>query len=71
MKRVLIYGAGAIGGFLAASLSRAGHDVRLVARGEHAAAIEHHGLRVEDSHGRQERLRPRLVRQGSKAEPVD
>lgn len=71
MKRVLIYGAGAIGGFLAASLSRAGHDVSLVARGEHAAMIERDGLRVEDDQGRQERFRPRLIRHGAKAAPLD
>jgi len=39
-----IYGAGAIGGFLAAYLSRAGHDVAVVARGEKLAALRAKGL---------------------------
>jgi len=42
--RVCIYGAGAIGGYLGVQLTRAGHDVSLVARGPHLAAMREHGL---------------------------
>jgi 2-dehydropantoate 2-reductase len=49
--RVAIVGAGAIGGFLAASLARAGIAVAVVARGEHLAAIQRDGLRVESDLG--------------------
>jgi 2-dehydropantoate 2-reductase len=44
--RILIFGAGALGGVLGALLSRA-HDVRLIARGEHLRVIQEHGLRLE------------------------
>lgn len=44
--RILVYGAGAIGGVLGGLLHRAGHDVVLIARGEHLAAIQSSGLRV-------------------------
>lgn len=39
-----IVGAGAIGSYYAASLQRAGHVVRLLARGHHLTAIREHGL---------------------------
>jgi 2-dehydropantoate 2-reductase len=45
--RLLIWGAGAIGGTLGAYLARAGHDVTLVdAAAEHVDAINRNGLRV-------------------------
>ena len=46
MTRVCIYGAGAIGGYMAACLDRAGAEVSLVARGPHLAAIRAKGLRL-------------------------
>ena len=42
--RYIIYGAGAIGGVIGARLFQAGHDVILVARGPHLAAIQRHGI---------------------------
>ncbi|MDE2514388.1 MAG: 2-dehydropantoate 2-reductase [Rhodospirillales bacterium] len=46
--RVCVYGAGAIGGYLAASLAEAGAaEVSVVARGAHLAAIRANGLTVE------------------------
>ena len=44
-------GAGAIGGMLAARLAVAGHDVGVIARGEHLAAIERDGLRLVEIDG--------------------
>lgn len=44
--RFVVYGAGAVGGSLGALLSGAGHDVTLIARGEHLAAMRSTGLRV-------------------------
>jgi 2-dehydropantoate 2-reductase len=41
-----IVGAGAIGAFAGAMLSRAGEDVTLVARGAHLRAMQEHGVRV-------------------------
>jgi 2-dehydropantoate 2-reductase len=51
MTRVAVVGAGAIGGFLASALARAGVPVAVVARGEHAAAIRRDGLRAESDLG--------------------
>ena len=45
--RYIVYGAGGIGGVVGGRLSQAGHDVVLIARGAHAAAIREAGLRVE------------------------
>src|ERR1700709_301478 len=44
--KICIYGAGAIGGHLAARLHRAGAEVSVVARGAHLAAIQANGLTV-------------------------
>ncbi|HZY97539.1 MAG TPA: 2-dehydropantoate 2-reductase [Candidatus Cybelea sp.] len=49
--RIGVVGAGAIGGFLAAALAKAGVRVAIVARGAHLAAIERDGLRVESDLG--------------------
>jgi len=49
--RLVILGAGAIGGVVAGYLSRAHRDVLLLARGEHLAAIRANGLRVEAPDG--------------------
>jgi 2-dehydropantoate 2-reductase len=45
--RFVIYGAGAIGGVIGARLNQQGHDVTLIARGNHLAAIRKSGLRIE------------------------
>ena len=42
--KVCVYGAGAIGGYLAVLLERAGANVSVVARGPHLDAIRSHGL---------------------------
>jgi 2-dehydropantoate 2-reductase len=42
--RYIIYGAGAIGGGIGALLHRHGHEVVLIARGEHLARMMTHGL---------------------------
>ena len=42
--RFCVYGAGAIGGYLAVELALAGHEVCVVARGAHLAAIRQNGL---------------------------
>ncbi|GAA5235191.1 2-dehydropantoate 2-reductase [Verticiella sediminum] len=44
--RITVFGAGAVGGHLAARLARAGAQVSLVARGPHLEAIRAHGLRL-------------------------
>jgi 2-dehydropantoate 2-reductase len=44
--KVCIYGAGAIGGLMAAWLARSGQEVSVVARGAPLEAIRRHGVRV-------------------------
>ena len=46
---VLVMGTGAVGGYFGALLARAGHDVTVVARGQHLDAIKRHGLRIESA----------------------
>jgi len=47
MLRLLIVGAGGIGGYYAARLLHAGHEVVLTARGAHLAALQENGLTVQ------------------------
>ena len=42
--RICIYGAGAVGAHLAARMFSSGFDVSVIARGEHLAAIQRHGI---------------------------
>jgi len=44
--KICVFGAGAIGGYLAALLFRTGADVSVVARGAHLAAMHRDGLRL-------------------------
>ena len=59
--RVLVFGAGAVGSRFGGALARAGHEVTLVARRAHAAAITASGLLVEGEPGPPVRL-PALER---------
>jgi len=45
--RIAVYGAGSVGGYLAARLARAGREVAVIARGGHLAAIRAQGLTLE------------------------
>jgi 2-dehydropantoate 2-reductase len=49
--RFAILGAGGVGGYYGGLLVRAGHDVRLLARGAHLAAIRERGLEVRTPEG--------------------
>ncbi len=46
MSRVLIFGAGAIGGYMGVKLAEAGADVTFFARGPHLAAMKANGIRL-------------------------
>ena len=65
IQRVVVVGAGAIGGWLAAGLAEAGADVSLLARGATLQALQRHGLRVR--HG--DREVSRLLR--ASADPAE
>jgi len=49
--RIGVVGAGAVGGAIAALLSRAGHEVEVTARGEHLTAIQEHGILLSGAWG--------------------
>ncbi len=51
LRRVCVYGAGAIGGNLAAMIASSGAEVSVVVRGANLAAIRKNGLRVETAQG--------------------
>lgn len=44
--RIVIMGAGGVGGYFGAHLAQAGHDVVFVARGPHLQAMRRSGLRL-------------------------
>ena len=58
--KIVIAGAGAIGGYLGAKLAQAGADVVLVARGPHLRAMQERGLRVLSPDGDFE-VRPQVT----------
>jgi 2-dehydropantoate 2-reductase len=49
--RIVVMGAGGVGGYFGAQYARAGHDVAFVARGRHLAALRVRGLTVESDVG--------------------
>jgi 2-dehydropantoate 2-reductase len=49
--KVAVFGAGGVGGYYGGRLALAGHDVRLIARGRHLAALRTRGLRVRSVRG--------------------
>jgi 2-dehydropantoate 2-reductase len=49
--RIGVMGAGGVGGYFGALLSRAGHEVAFVARGRHLAAMRERGLTVRRAGG--------------------
>lgn len=71
MTRILVYGAGAIGGCLGAMLAQAGNDVTLVARGAQRAALETQGSIVDWGDGRRVTARPAVCGPGGAAGPFD
>ena len=58
--KIVIAGAGAIGGYIGARLARAGADVVLFARGPHLDAMQQRGLRVVSADGDFE-VRPQVI----------
>lgn len=59
--RICIFGAGAIGGYLAAGLADGGHDVSVIARGAHLQAIQTNGLRLVFEGGGERHVRLRAT----------
>ncbi|MCH4822732.1 2-dehydropantoate 2-reductase [Gramella lutea] len=48
---ILVYGIGGVGGYFGGKLAEAGHEVSMIARGEHLKEIQKHGLEVESIKG--------------------
>jgi len=65
-----VVGAGAIGAFLGAMLSRAGEDVALIARGAHLRAMQEHGVRVRGEIG-EFKVHPKATDDTAAIGPVD
>jgi 2-dehydropantoate 2-reductase len=70
MTAICIFGAGAIGGLLAARLEASGTPVTVVARGAHLDAMRSRGLRLV-SEGREEVTRPRVASDPAEVGPQD
>jgi 2-dehydropantoate 2-reductase len=68
--RIAIFGAGAIGGLLAARLARAGTEVTVIARGPHLAAMRDNGI-ILRSAGEEITARPRCVADPAEAGEQD
>ena len=49
--RVLVYGAGAVGGYFGGRLAQSGADVTLLARGAHLTALQMHGITLHSVDG--------------------
>jgi 2-dehydropantoate 2-reductase len=70
--KILVYGAGAIGGYLGAILSAAGEDVTLVARGAPYEAMATCGVILEGpKSGRPDPIKVRVVRPGEEKPPYE
>jgi 2-dehydropantoate 2-reductase len=70
--RILVYGAGAVGGYVGGILTAAGADVTLVARGALHDALKQRGLILEGpKSGRPEPIRVRVCRPGEEKPPYD
>jgi 2-dehydropantoate 2-reductase len=70
--RILVFGAGAIGGYLGGILTVAGADVTLVARGTQYEALAKKGVTLEGAKsGRPEPIRVRVCRPGEEKPPYD
>jgi len=70
--RIVIYGAGAVGGYLGGILAAAGRDVTLVARGAQHDAMAGRGLILEGpKSGRPEPIRVKVCRPGEEKPPYD
>jgi 2-dehydropantoate 2-reductase len=68
--KICVYGAGAIGGHVAARLAAKGADVSLIARGAHLRAIQQNGLTVHAPDGRLH-SRPRATDNPAELGPQD
>src|SRR3974390_3206332 len=69
--RIAAMAAGAVGGYFAARLAAAGHDVFFIARGAHREAIAKNGLTVESVLGDLHLTKPNVTDDPAKVGPLD
>jgi 2-dehydropantoate 2-reductase len=70
--RILVFGTGAVGGFVGGILTAAGVDVTLVARGAQYEALSKRGLILEGpKSGRPDPIRVKVCRPGEEKPPYD
>jgi 2-dehydropantoate 2-reductase len=70
--RILVYGAGAVGGYLGGKLAATGEaDVTLLGRPRVVSAVSQHGLLIRDEGGRYVFSRPRAVERIAEGDRVD
>jgi 2-dehydropantoate 2-reductase len=68
--RIAILGAGAVGSYYGALLARSGHEVELLARGEHGDAVAAGGLQVRTPQ-EEFRVRPEATEDPERLRPAD
>ncbi len=69
--RILVVGAGAVGGYFGGRLLQAGRDVTFLVRPRRAALLAEHGLTIQSPVGDFRRPDPPLVTEDGLAEPFD
>jgi 2-dehydropantoate 2-reductase len=68
--RILVIGAGAVGGYFGGRLAKAGKDVTFLVRNRQAEVIHKHGLHIVSPHGNAT-LQPKLILADEIAVPYD
>jgi 2-dehydropantoate 2-reductase len=68
--KILVVGAGAVGGYFGGRLLEKGEDVTFLVRERRKEQIEKHGLVIESIHGHAT-LQPKTILSGEEAEPFD
>lgn len=69
--KLLVLGAGGVGGYFGAKLAQSGHDVAFIARGRHLAAIREQGLHVISANGDMHVAQPTVTLDPATLPPVD
>ena len=68
--RILIVGAGAVGGYFGGRLIEKGEDVTFLVRERREHQLREHGLQIESVHG-DFHSQPKTIKTGEKADPFD
>ncbi len=69
--RMVVIGAGGVGGYFGGRLAKAGHPVTFLARGAHLQALQRDGLLVQSTIEGEWRARPQAVAKLDGLEPAD